>query len=135
MALSPRFVLDGLVTVAGAFLTVGAMSFSSSVAGWVAFGVSTGAALAAVTGMTIARKTGQRIGQAAIGLVALWSLVAALSFSGPALKWLVFADAIGLGVLALEDLTAHEASTGRSVHDLEVTGTFPARRDNPGRAA
>ncbi len=128
MALSPRFVIDGLVTVAGAFLTVSSMSFSSSVAGWISFGVSTAATLAAIVGMMTARLRGQRAGHAGIGLVALWSLVAALSFSGSALTWLVFADAIGMGVLALADLTAHEAGTERVVHELEVTGTFPARR-------
>jgi len=129
MALSPRFIIDGLVTVAGAFLTVSAMSFGSSVAGWIAFGVSCGAVIAAIAGMATARQRGQRIGHTAIGLVALWSLIAALSFSGSALTWLVFADAIGLGVLALADLTAHEAGTERVVHELEVPGSFPARRD------
>ena len=33
--------------------------------------------------------------------MALWSLVAALIFSGAALTWLVFADAIALGVAAM----------------------------------
>jgi hypothetical protein len=127
MALSPRFVIDGLVTVAGAFLTVSSMSFSSSVAGWISFGVSTAAALAAIGGMATARLRGQRIGQAGIALAALWSLIAALSFAGPALTWLVFADAIGMGVLALADLTAHESSTERVVHELEVTGIVSAR--------
>jgi len=32
----------------------------------------------------------------------------------------VFADAIAVGVLALADLTAHEATTERVVHQLEV---------------
>jgi hypothetical protein len=121
MALSPRFVLDGLVVVAGAFLTVCAMSFSSSVAGWVSFGVSTGVTVAAAIGMLAARHHGQRIGHGAIALAALWSLIAAVAFSGSALTWLVFADAIGFGVLGLADLTAHEASTERVVHELALT--------------
>lgn len=37
-----------------------------------------------------------------------------------ALTWLVFADALAVGVLALADLTAHEATTERIVHALEV---------------
>jgi len=43
-----------------------------------------------------------------------------VSFSGTALTWLVFADAIAVGVLALADLAAHEATTERIVHQLEV---------------
>ena len=58
-------------------------------------------------------------------MVALWSLIAALAFSGTALTWLVFADAIALGVLALADLAVHEATTERIVHSIEVSD--PAR--------
>jgi hypothetical protein len=53
-------------------------------------------------------------------LVGLWSLFAALVFSGSALTWLVFADAIAVGVLGLADLAMHEATTERIVHQLEV---------------
>ena len=46
-----------------------------------------------------------------IRLVALWSLIAALMFTGSLLSWLVLADAIALGMVALADLAAHEIST------------------------
>jgi len=121
MKLSYRFALDILFVVAGAFLAVTAMSFTAPVAGWVAFGASTGLAMAALAAAVFARRTGQRIGHAVIGLVALWSLVAALVFSGTVLTWLVFADAIALGVAAIADLTAHEIAEENVVHRLEVT--------------
>jgi hypothetical protein len=41
-------------------------------------------------------------------------------FSGTALTWLVFADALLVASLALADLTAHEATTENVVHRLEV---------------
>jgi hypothetical protein len=93
------------------------------VAGWLAFGVSTGLAVVAAASMATARRTGQRIGHGVVGLVALWSLIAALIFTGGLLTWLVLADAIALGVVALADLAAHEVSTENVVHRLEVTGT------------
>jgi hypothetical protein len=43
-----------------------------------------------------------------------------LAFSGTRLTWLVFAGAIAVGALALADLTAHEASTEKVVHQLVV---------------
>ncbi len=49
-------------------------------------------------------------------------LIAALVFSGTALTWLVFADALGLVLAALADLTAHELTTERVVHQLDVRG-------------
>ena len=44
-------------------------------------------------------------------------------FSGSVLMWLVLADAILVGVIALADLTAHEVTTEKVVHQLVVTGT------------
>ena len=53
----------------------------------------------------------------------------ALAFSGTLLTWLVFADALAVGVLALADLTAHEATTEKVVHQLVVhDGTTAEQR-------
>ncbi len=120
MKLSSRFLLDSLFVLAGAFLTVASMAWAANTAGWTAFGVSAGVAVLAAASAAMAKKGSRRLGHGLIGLVALWSVVAALIFSGTALTWLVFADAIAVGVLALADLAAHEATTERIVHQLEV---------------
>ena len=125
MKLSSRFLLDSLFVVAGAFLTVASMAWAAGPAGWTAFGVSVGVTVIAAASAAVAKKASHRVGHGLIALVGLWSLVAALAFSGPALTWLVFADAIAVGVLALADLAAHEATTERIVHQLEVRD--PAR--------
>ena len=96
------------------------MAWSAGVAGWTAFGVSTGIAVIAATSAAVSHLTSNRIGHGLIALVALWSLVAALVFSGATLTWLVFADAIAVGVFALADLATHEATEERVVHQLEV---------------
>jgi hypothetical protein len=120
MKLSPRFVLDNLFLVAGAFLAIAAMTWTIGVAHWVAFGVSIGVLVIAGISAALARRTGRRIGHGLVGLAALWSLIAALVFSGTTLTWMVFYNAILVGVLALGDLTAHEATTENVVHQLEV---------------
>ena len=120
MKLSSRFLLDGLFVVAGAFLTVASMAWASGTAGWTAFGVSAGVTVLAAASAARTDKTSQRVGHGVLSVVALWSLIAAVAFSGTALTWLVFADAIALGVLALADLVVHEATTERIVHSLEV---------------
>ncbi|MGH3416910.1 MAG: hypothetical protein ACRDSS_10615 [Actinocrinis sp.] len=126
MALSPRFALDTTAVLAGGFLAVSAMAFSASTAGWLGFGVSTAAAVAGSAGAAFARRTGQKAGHGLLALVGLWSLVAALVFSGTALTWLVFADALGLALIALADLTAHELTAERVVHQLDVRGDAAA---------
>jgi hypothetical protein len=120
MKLSSRFVLDALFLLGAAFLVVAAMTWSAAVAGWTAFGVSTGITVIAATSAVLAQRTQRKVGHGLIALAALWSLVAALAFSGTLLTWLVFADAIAVGVLALADLTAHEATTEKVVHQLVV---------------
>jgi hypothetical protein len=121
MKLSSRFAFDILFLVAGAFLAVTAMTFAAPVAGWIAFGVSAGLAVLVLTTTAFSRRTSQRAGHALIGLVALWSLVAALVFSGTVLTWVILADAVALGIAAIADLTAHEIAEENVVHRLEVT--------------
>jgi hypothetical protein len=120
MKLSSRFLLDSLFVVAGAFLAVASMAWASGTAGWTAFGVSVGVTVLAAASAAVAKRISTRVGHGLLALVALWSLVAAVAFSGTALTWLVFADAIAVGVLALADLAVHEATTERIVHQLEV---------------
>jgi hypothetical protein len=120
MKLSTRFILDNLFFLAAAFLVVISMAWSAGTAGWTAFGVSTGITVLAGASVAVTRLTSRKIGHGLVALAGLWSLVAALAFSGAALTWLVFADAIAVGVLALADLAAHEASEERVVHQLDV---------------
>jgi hypothetical protein len=96
------------------------MAWAASTADWTAFDVSVAVALLAAASAVRARQNSRRLGHGLVGLAALWSLAADLAFSGTALTWLVFADAIAVGVLALADLAAHEATTERIVHSLEV---------------
>jgi hypothetical protein len=120
MRLSSRFILDNLFLLAAAFLVVAAMTWSAPIAGWTAFGVSAGVTVIAGASAVLTPKSARKLGHGVIALAALWSLVAALAFSGTLLTWLVFADAIAVGVLALADLTAHEATTEKVVHQLVV---------------
>ena len=120
MKLSSRFVLDNLFVIAAGFLAVAAMTWTIGVAHWVAFAVSVGVLVLAGTSAVLVPTLARKVGHGLIGLAAVWSIIAALVFSGTALTWLVFADAILVGVLALADLTAHEATTENVVHRLEV---------------
>jgi hypothetical protein len=120
MKLSFRFTLDNLFLLAAAFLVVASMAWSASVAGWTAFGVSTGIAVIAAASAALTKRNAIKIGHGLVAVAALWSLIAALTFSGTVLTWLVFANAIAVGVLALADLTVHEVTTEKVVHQLVV---------------
>jgi hypothetical protein len=120
MSLSTRYGVDVLGIVAGGFLAVAAVAFPATVAGWVGFGVFTGLTLLGAVGAIFASRGSARIGHGVLGLVSLWALIAALTFTGPAMVALVFADALAVALVALVDLTAHELTTERVVHQLEV---------------
>jgi hypothetical protein len=83
VTLSARFGFNVTTLLAAGFLVVVSMAFSPGVAGWTAFGVSTGIAVAGIAGLALARAPGDRAGQAGIVALGLWSLVAALAFSDP----------------------------------------------------
>ena len=121
MSLRPRFGVDVLGLLAGGFLVVASVAFTAGVAGWVGFGVFTGLTVLGAAGAVFANRTSARIGHGLLGLVSLWALIAALVFTGPALTALLFADALAVALVALADLTVHELSTERVVHQLQVT--------------
>jgi hypothetical protein len=135
MKLSTRFAVDNLFVLGGAFLAISAMAFSAPVTGWLGFGVFTGLTVFALASAVIGKPTGRKIGHGLLGLVGLWSLIAALLFSGTALIWLVFADAIALAVIALADLAVHEVTTENVVHSLVVTEAPAAGETHAARAA
>lgn len=125
MSLNVRYGVDVLGVLAGAFLAVTSVFFTTAVAGWIGFGVFTGLAVIGAAGAVFATRVSARIGHGVLGLVGLWSLIAALVFTSPAL---LFADALAVVLVALVDLTVHELSTERVVHQLEVRTTEPAAK-------
>lgn len=123
MALSTRFGVDVLGVIAGGFLAVAAVAFTAPTAGWVGFGVFTGLAVLGAVAAALTPRRGARVGHGLLGLVGLWALIAALVFTGSALTWLVLANALAVALIGLVDLTVHEMSTERVVHELEVHST------------
>jgi hypothetical protein len=119
--MSPRFISNVALAVAGAFVVVASQTFTPNVTGWLTFGVSLGAlALLAVVELDRARGSIQRMLDAGIGALALWSAVASVVFTGTTLTWWSLAEGIGFVALAVVGLIAHELRTERIVHAFEA---------------
>jgi hypothetical protein len=69
MKLSLRFALDNVFVIGAAFLAVSAVAFSASVAGWLAFGVSTGFTVLAGASVATMRRRSQDHRRADRGLI------------------------------------------------------------------
>jgi Na+/phosphate symporter len=114
-----RFITSVLALLAGAFVVVASQAFSASTTGWIAFGVALG-----ILGMTAVAQLDRNRGRvqgafdAVIGALSIWSVVAAVVFSGAALTWLSCGDFLGLAVLACAGLIAHELGAERAVYEL-----------------
>jgi len=118
-AMSPRFITNLVVLLAGGFVVVSSQTFGAQTTRWIAFGVALGTlGVIALAQRSRARSMIQSALDAMIGLLAVWSAVASMVFNGSTLVWLSFADGLGLATLAIGGVFAHELSTERVVHSL-----------------
>lgn len=115
-----KYLINGFALVASVVAIVWSRVFTGGALEWVAFGIAAAIAVASVAGIRLADKRFELAGFTTLGLVAGWSAVAALVFTGATLGWLVFADAIATAVIAAGALVQHEMTTERVVHTLEV---------------
>ena len=112
--MSPRFITNLVVLLAGGFVVVSSQTFGAQTTRWIAFGVALGTlGVIALAQRSRARGMIQSALDAMIGLLAVWSAVASMVFNGSTLVWLSFADGLGLATLAIGGVFAHELSTER----------------------
>lgn len=115
-----RYLSNLALTLAAAFLVVAEFAFSLSTAAWLTFALAIG--FVAISGFMLV--SGRGIAQRAIGGITLvigaWTIVASLVFAPATVMWLGFASAVALVALGVTGLTAHELTTERVVHSLQV---------------
>lgn len=106
--------------VVAAFLVVATQAWSGGTLEWlfIVGGVVTVLLAAADYGTGTALQRGL---DGVLGVLGIWSIVEAIAFGGGTLEWVSFATAVAAGLLAIAGLAAHEASTERVVHELQVT--------------
>lgn len=118
--MSIRYIYNlGLALLAG-FLVVATQVFSSVTASWLTFAVAIAAAAAALGIIPARIGTLQRVLASVTVVIGGWTIVASLLFAPTTAVWLGLASAAVLLALALAGLTAHEVSTERVVHSIEV---------------
>jgi hypothetical protein len=115
-----RFFYNSLLALAAGFLVVATQAFAPVTVAWITFGIAAGITAAAL-GMIPLRTGLIQRGLAAltVGLGA-WTIVLSLVFAPTTVVWLGFASALAFVALAFAGLTAHELTTERIVHSLDV---------------
>jgi uncharacterized membrane protein SirB2 len=119
--MSTRFVSNLLLVLAGVVVIVATQAFAPATVAWIAFAV-TGVGvlvLMAATALAPARGHVQRALDGIAAVLAAWTVVESLVFSGTTMVWLTFGAAAGIVAIGVAGLIAHELSTERVVHSLE----------------
>lgn len=138
-----RFAGNMLVAVGGVFLAIVSRTWAAGTVEWIGVGIG---ALAVLIGLGAMAATARGMAERGIDLLVAvlgaWTIVASLVFDGTTLLNLALWEGIGLAVLGAIGLIAHEQTTERVVHELEVThraeveegraGTFGPEARAPG---
>ncbi|MGH2903084.1 MAG: hypothetical protein ACRDK7_05795 [Solirubrobacteraceae bacterium] len=133
--MSTRYLTNLALALIGGALVVVSQAFSVGLFMWVMLGVGIATILIAAPGVAFpARGNTQRGLDYLFCLLGAWTIVASAVFGGAAVTWLGFASGIGLVAIAVAGLTAHELSTERVVHSLEVSPERSRERDLAGVA-
>ena len=118
--MSLKYVINLLLVLAGGFLVVAERTFTVNTAAWLGLGIGIFAVVLAGVGAAGTGLNLRSVGYGVTALVGVWTIVSSSVFSGSLLGWLVLADGLALVAVALADLTAHEVTTERVVHTLDV---------------
>jgi hypothetical protein len=120
-----HFISRLALLIGAGFLVVATQVWTGNTLQWIFVAGGAGMiACAAVDGGMAGGRT-QRMLDGAIAILGVWSIVQAFVFNGSDLKWISFATASALAVLATIGLILHESSAERIVHELTVAPQKP----------
>jgi hypothetical protein len=129
--MSTRYLTNLVLALVGGFLLVASQAFAVAIFMWLMLAGGIATIVVAAPGVAIpSRGPVQRGVDYMFSLLGAWTIVASIVFGGVAITWLGFASGAALVALALVGLTAHELSTERIVHSLDVRS--PAEREHAG---
>jgi hypothetical protein len=117
--MSTRFFTNALITLLAGFVVVASVAFTPAVTAWLALALGVAVLVISAAAQTDrSRGLVQRILDGGFGLLAVVTIVFSLVFSGAAVQWLSFAEALGFIGLAYSGLAINEVAEWRAEHGL-----------------
>jgi hypothetical protein len=118
-----RYIAWLTIGLAAAFLVIASASFTSLAAiAWLAFGISIGTlVVSAGIAYRYRNHLPTLVTAVVAAVVSAWTIVASLVFSQPTVQNLALAGSLAIAGLAIVGLTAHELSSERVTHSLELS--------------
>ena len=134
--MSTRYLTGACIALLGGFVVVASQAFSPATTAWLAFAIAIAIlVITAVAQLDPGRGVVQRTLDGVIGVLAIWTIIASLAFTGAAVMWLSFAEALGFVALAFAGMTRHEIGTWRAAHGLTSLRGEAGERQPAVRAA
>jgi hypothetical protein len=117
--MSTRFFTNALITLLAGFVVVASVAFTPAVTAWLAVALGVAVLVISAAAQTDrSRGLVQRILDGGFGVLAAVTIVFSLVFSGAAVQWLSFAEALGFIGLAYSGLAINEVAEWRAEHGL-----------------
>jgi hypothetical protein len=117
--MSTRFFTNALITLLAGFVVVASVAFTPAVTAWLALALGVAVLVISAAAQTDrSRGFVQRIFDGGFGALAVVTIVFSLVFSGTAVRWLSFAEALGFVGLAYSGLAINEVAQWRAEHGL-----------------
>ena len=115
-----RFFYNSVLALTAGFLVVATQVFAPVTVAWITFGIGVGITAAALAIVPLRTSRVQRALSGLTVVLGAWTIVLSLVFAPTTVIWLGFASALAFVALAFAGLTAHELSTERIVHSLDI---------------
>jgi hypothetical protein len=122
--MNTRFATSLSIAAVGAFTVVASQVFASGTSAWIAFGIGVASLLAAGASAPLGRHLLEHALDGATVLVAAWTIIASLVFSGDVSLWLTFAEGAALAGLALVSHVLNQVRLAGALRQLP--GRVPA---------
>lgn len=117
-----RFASNLLVAAGGVFLALVSRIWATGTIEWIGVGIGLGALLIGLYAAAMtARGTVERGVDLLIALLGAWTIASSFIYSGATRLDFALWEGVGLALLGAVGLIAHEQTTERVVHELEVT--------------
>ncbi|MGH9094545.1 MAG: hypothetical protein ACRDXE_05235 [Acidimicrobiales bacterium] len=126
---------SSVLAVAGGFIVVASQAFATDVTAWLAFAIGVGAVVVAFVPVLAGARRWILALDVATTILAVWTIIASLVFSGGAVQWLSFAEGLGLVGLAALGLTvdhlrlatvARASAPATDATDAGISATRPS---------
>jgi hypothetical protein len=117
-----RFLTSVIGTLAGGFIAIASFAFATGTAAWITFGIGLGLMVLSATPALLGER--RLIGLALDGagaLLAIWTVVASVVFSGSVVRWLSFSEGLAFVALALGGLALNQVRLVRRNHVVVPT--------------